>query len=56
MDYFNTSKEQWQEFLQIKDEDIPEILIIDGKINYPKWTKKFIEKVNNGKVGSDPTI
>ena len=56
MDYFNTSKESWKNFLQIRDEDIPEKLIIDGKINYPKWTEVFINKVKKGKIAWMPNL
>ena len=44
MDYFNNTKDKRQEFLNISDEDIPEKLIIDGKMNYPKWTRIVLDK------------
>ena len=56
MDYFNTSKERWQDFLKIANEDIPDKLIIDGKIDYPKWTKIVLDRMTNGRVVWMPNL
>jgi len=56
MDYFNTPKEKWQEFLKIRDEDIPNKLIIDGKIDYPKWIKIVLDRVKNGRASWHPNL
>ncbi len=56
MDYFNTPKEKWQEFLKIRDEDIPNKLIIDGKIDFPKWIKIVLDRMKNGRISWHPNL
>lgn len=56
MDYFNISKKKWQDFLKIEDEDIPYKLVIDCKINYPKWIKIVMDKMTNSRVCWMPNL
>jgi len=56
MDYFNESKDKWQSFLGISYEDIPDKLVIDGKKNYPKWTKIVLDRMKNGHVAWMPNL
>lgn len=48
-DYFNVSKEKWQKCLSISDNEIPEKLIIEGHINYPKLIEKRGQKLSDVK-------
>ena len=36
MGYYSVTKDMWQDFLKIVDEDIPERLIIEGHIHWPR--------------------
>lgn len=56
MDYFNESKEKWQSILGISNVDIPDKLIIDGKLNYPKWTKIVLDRMRNGRIAWMPNL
>lgn len=56
MDYFNNSKEEWQEFLKISKDEIPGKLIIDGKIDFPKWTRIVLDRMENGRVAWMPNL
>ncbi len=56
MDYFKNTKEEWQEFLNIPEQDIPEKLIIDGKIDYPKWTRIVLDRMDNGRIAWMPNL
>lgn len=47
MDYFHVTKEKWQSFLNISDNNIPDKLIIEGQINFPKYIEKRSSKLSN---------
>ncbi len=40
MGYYQVDGERWQEFLKIPDEEVPERLIIEGHIHFPKCIER----------------
>ena len=40
MDYYSVPGERWQDFLHIPDEDIPDRLIIEGQIHFPRYIER----------------
>jgi len=56
MVYFDVPKEKWQELLGIKDEDIPETLVIEGHLAYPEIFSTRGKKLEDAKPAWMPNL
>jgi len=51
MVYYEVPKKKWQELLGIKNEDIPETLVIEGHLAYPEIFSTRGKKLEDAKPG-----
>lgn len=56
MGYYSVPKDQWQSFLRISPEDVPETLIIQGAIDYPRYLERRGELLDDVKTGWMPNL
>ncbi len=56
MGYYSVPKEQWQSFLKISSDDVPETLIIQGAIDYPGYIERRSEILEDVREGWMPNL
>lgn len=56
MGYYHVPTERWQSFLKISDEDIPEKLIIEGQIHFPRCIERRGQVLRDVREGWMPNL
>jgi len=54
--YYSVPKEQWGSFLKITGDDLPDKLIIQGAIDFPRYIERRSEVLENVRAGWMPNL